>query len=195
MTSSFTEHSISWNDQVAVDDDSPKLVNQSSTGEILAETRKKLNLTTRDIAESLYLSEKIIHSIEKSDFSSLPGTAYATGYVRSYATHLNLDADELIANDPQLGFVSKALLNPYVYNPNGTVELKSGARWLTLIVRMAVVGIAIAACAIVWVQRDTITSLWNDIMQKDDTPVILTTPNIDSGKPTGSILLENLRNS
>ena len=195
MTSSVTEHSISWTDHVAAKDDAPKLANQSSTGEILAEARRKHNLNTRDIAEALYLSEKIIHTIEKSDFSSLPGTAYATGYVRSYATHLNLDADEIIANDPELGFVSRAALNPYVYNPNGTVELKSGARWLTLVVRAAVVGIAVAACAIVWVQRDTITGLWNDIMQKDDAPVILTTPNIDSGKPTGSILLENLRNS
>lgn len=195
MASSVTEHSISWTDHLAVEDDAPKLANQRSTGEILAEARRKHNLTTRDIAEALYLSENIIRTIEKSDFSSLHGTAYATGYVRSYATHLNLDADKIIANDPELGFVSQAVLNPYVYNPNGTVELKSGARWLTHIVRVAVVGIVVAACAIIWVQRDTITGLWNDIMQKDDAPVILTTPNIDSGKPTGSILLENLRNS
>jgi len=65
-------------------------------GRQLRRTREKLGLSVDDVAEELRLSGFQIQALEDDDWSQLPGTTYARGYLRSYARLLGLDADQLL---------------------------------------------------------------------------------------------------
>lgn len=85
------------------EDAEPQLPQLPETGTLLAEARQRLNLTAGDVASALYLSERYITAIENRDYDALPSIAYVTGYVRTYANFVGVDADELIKADPDLG--------------------------------------------------------------------------------------------
>jgi len=89
--------------QVGIIENDPRIQIELTTGQKLAKARKSLNLTTDEIAGALYLREEFISTIEAGSYSNLPGIAYATGYVRAYAALVDLDQDELINSDPDLG--------------------------------------------------------------------------------------------
>lgn len=69
-------------------------------GEILALTRKSKGLTIKDISEALHLLPLYVESLEAGNYKKIPSAAFVKGYMRSYATYLNLDADDLIARLP-----------------------------------------------------------------------------------------------
>ena len=48
------------------------------------------------VANALRIKPAFIHAIERGDLQDLPGTAYAVGFVRTYAIALGLDANEAI---------------------------------------------------------------------------------------------------
>lgn len=50
----------------------------------------------RTVANSLRIRFVYLQAIEDGRFSDLPGTAYAAGFLRSYAEHLELDADMIV---------------------------------------------------------------------------------------------------
>ena len=78
----------------------PGIAIKSDTGTRLSKAREKLKLSQTDIADQLRLSTTIIDAIEARQYDKLFGKAYATGYVRAYASAVGLNADEIIANDP-----------------------------------------------------------------------------------------------
>lgn len=65
-------------------------------GRRLRSTRQQLGLSVDDIASELRLSALQIRALENDDWSQLPGTTYARGYLKSYARLLGLDADQLL---------------------------------------------------------------------------------------------------
>jgi cytoskeleton protein RodZ len=50
-----------------------------------------------EISENLRISHEHLKALEEDDVNGLPGLAYAVGFIRSYADHLGLDAEVLIA--------------------------------------------------------------------------------------------------
>ena len=84
----------------------PRIPSADRAGTKLSAARKKLTLSKSQIAKQLLLPEEVIGRIENNDFKSLYGKAYATGYVRAYAIAVNLDPDELIEKEHDLGVVS-----------------------------------------------------------------------------------------
>ena len=60
-------------------------------GMFLRETREARGLTLGDVSTVLRIRESHIGAIEDGRFRDLPGSAYATGFVRSYARYLDLD--------------------------------------------------------------------------------------------------------
>ena len=50
-----------------------------------------------EIGENLRISHEHLKALEEDDVNGLPGLAYAVGFIRSYADHLGLDAEGLIA--------------------------------------------------------------------------------------------------
>ncbi|SDD92123.1 protein RodZ, contains Xre-like HTH and DUF4115 domains [Rhodospira trueperi] len=73
-------------------------------GTLLQETRLRLGQDLRIIADDLRIKYHHLLSIEDGRFDDLPGPTYVTGFIRAYAEHLGLDAEEIVRrykNEPQ----------------------------------------------------------------------------------------------
>src|SRR2546423_5433601 len=66
-------------------------------GEILSGERQRAGRTLMDISLELKIAPHHLIAIENGAFESLPGRAYAIGFVRSYAAYLGLDTEILVA--------------------------------------------------------------------------------------------------
>lgn len=67
-----------------------------SVGDKLKAARGERNLTLDDVAKETRIPIRHLVSIEKSEFSKMPGSTYTVGFTRSYAKMLGLNADKLI---------------------------------------------------------------------------------------------------
>jgi cytoskeleton protein RodZ len=67
----------------------------SRLGAELQLARERLGWTLEDIAASLRIRLPYLHAIEEGRIGDLPGNAYAVGFVRTYASALGLDPDEV----------------------------------------------------------------------------------------------------
>ncbi|HWT11085.1 MAG TPA: RodZ domain-containing protein, partial [Roseomonas sp.] len=78
-------------------------------GEDLREARLTLGASVEDMADHLRINRRYIHALEEGRVRDLPGSAYAVGFVRSYASALGLDPDEAVRRfrDVTGGSVSK----------------------------------------------------------------------------------------
>ena len=65
----------------------------SVVGNLLKEARVKRGLNIRALASSLNISLYYLQAIEEGNFKSTPGDPYTFGFVRAYASYLNLDID------------------------------------------------------------------------------------------------------
>jgi cytoskeleton protein RodZ len=64
-------------------------------GEELRESRLALGLSVEEMATRLRIRRAHLEALEEGRLQDLPGLAYAIGFVRSYATALGVDADEM----------------------------------------------------------------------------------------------------
>ena len=67
-----------------------------SVGAGLREVRERLGWKLPDVAVSLRIRPEFLEAIEAGDLEALPGAAYRTGFVRTYARTLGLDPDEIL---------------------------------------------------------------------------------------------------
>lgn len=65
-------------------------------GEVLRAERERLQLTIHDIEEATSIRALYIESIENGNYDKLPGDVYTKGFIKNYATFLNLDAESLV---------------------------------------------------------------------------------------------------
>jgi len=65
-------------------------------GANLREVRERLGWKLPDVAAELRIRLPYLEAIERGELSALPGAAYQTGFVRSYAHVLGLDPDEIL---------------------------------------------------------------------------------------------------
>jgi len=65
-------------------------------GEKLRSTREARKLSLKDVAKDTNISVLYIEALENEEFDRFPGETYVTGFMRSYAEYLKLDADEII---------------------------------------------------------------------------------------------------
>ena len=68
----------------------------ATVGALLRQSREGAGLNIADVARALRISQKYLDALEDGRHADLPGTAYAIGFVRSYAEHLHLDSDEIV---------------------------------------------------------------------------------------------------
>ena len=66
-------------------------------GAFLKEARETTGRTVVDVAQTLRIRRVYLEAIEDGRFDELPGSAYAVGFVRSYATYLRLDVQAVVA--------------------------------------------------------------------------------------------------
>ena len=74
--------------------------------------RERLGWRLSDVAAELRIRLPYLEAIERGELSALPGAAYQTGFVRTYAQALGLDGDEILRRfrAEGTGFVPKAEL-------------------------------------------------------------------------------------
>lgn len=65
-------------------------------GSLLTDTRLKLGLDPKNVAEMLHLREHQIRALEEDDYDNLPEPTYVKGYLRAYAQLLSLEPDMVI---------------------------------------------------------------------------------------------------
>ncbi len=65
-------------------------------GEELRDARLALGVSLEEMADELRINRRYLAAVEEGRVRDLPGIAYATGFVRSYAQILGLDAPEMV---------------------------------------------------------------------------------------------------
>ena len=76
----------------------PEEIHTLYSGHILSKARKKKRRRGyRKLSSELGIPEKYLEALENDDFSSLPGSTYIRGYLRSYSKKLDLDPEEILA--------------------------------------------------------------------------------------------------
>lgn len=69
----------------------------ATVGEILKKRRAELGLSIQEVQVSTKISTKYIRAIESDEFQSMPGDAYARGFINTYAAAVGLDGALLVA--------------------------------------------------------------------------------------------------
>ena len=73
----------------------PTAAGASRVGAELSEARQRLGWQLPDVATMLRIRLPYLQAIEDGRVEDLPGSAYAVGFLRTYASALGLDADEV----------------------------------------------------------------------------------------------------
>ncbi len=74
----------------------PDLKIHESIADTLRLARQELGQDLRTVAQVLCIRYTYLEAIEKGDFGSLPGTAYAIGFLRTYAEFVGLDGEQIV---------------------------------------------------------------------------------------------------
>jgi cytoskeletal protein RodZ len=64
-------------------------------GTLLRRAREAKGMSVADVADVTRIAQRQLDAIERSDFSSLPGTPYAVGFARAYARAVGVDEVEI----------------------------------------------------------------------------------------------------
>ncbi len=67
-----------------------------SFGGYLKEQRESKSVSLKDISHTTKITERYLDFIEKDKFDKVPGGAYITGYISSYASFIGMDARETL---------------------------------------------------------------------------------------------------
>ena len=65
-------------------------------GRILKENRIRKNLTIHEISMVTKINSRIIKAIEKGNLNELPSKSFLRGFIRSYASYLKIDVNEIL---------------------------------------------------------------------------------------------------
>lgn len=69
---------------------------EPGVGALLRASRLRCGEDLRDVATLLRIRYPFLEAIEEGRYNDLPGSAYAVGFVRTYAEHLGLDSKEVV---------------------------------------------------------------------------------------------------
>ncbi|TBR21977.1 MAG: helix-turn-helix domain-containing protein, partial [Candidatus Nitrosotenuis sp.] len=69
----------------------------SGLGERLKKEREMRGVSLDEIAKATRIHKKFLAALEEDDFDALPAPVFVTGFLRSYASHLGVDADSLVS--------------------------------------------------------------------------------------------------
>jgi cytoskeleton protein RodZ len=88
-------------------------VGTARVGAELRAVREQVGWKLPDVAAELRIRQPYLEAIERGDLEALPGPAYQTGFIRTYAQTLGLDGDEILRRfrAEGAGFVAKSELS------------------------------------------------------------------------------------
>ena len=65
-------------------------------GDLIRSARERKGVTLEQASADTRIRRAYLDAIEDGDFRIFPGTAYATGFLRNYASYLGLNSDEIL---------------------------------------------------------------------------------------------------
>ena len=86
------EHTMTFQPDTLYED----LKSANDVAQLLKKTRSDLGITIAKAAGETKIRKVWLNAIETGDFNKLPGTVYAIGFSRTYATYLELDSDIIV---------------------------------------------------------------------------------------------------
>ena len=119
-------------------------------GHLLRQAREEHGLSQKEVARDLHLTSKVINAIEEDDFELIPSFVFARGYIRSYARHVGLDGQALVAEFDVAYGVPDHSAKPMSGIRNGGRQSKPSDTWVKLVSAVFVLGLL--AVSIVWWQ-------------------------------------------
>ena len=126
-------------------------IGMPNVGDQLRDVRERLKLTVHDVANATNIKTDHVRAMEAGDWSEFSARVYIRGFVRSYAGHLRMDVDAVLAQLEQ----ELALSGEFSEAPSLSGTKKGPLDWVMLQlsrVRWAIVfpvllGIAVLAAA------------------------------------------------
>ena len=133
--------------------DQPELDGQERgfPGHLLREAREECGYSQKEAARDLHLTSKVINALEESDFDLIASSLFARGYIRSYARHLGLDGQALVAEFDAVYGVPDQNGKPMAGIRQMGQQSKPGDAWVKLISIVFVIGLLVAS--VVWWQN------------------------------------------
>jgi cytoskeleton protein RodZ len=119
-------------------------------GYLLRQAREERGLSQKEAARDLHLTSKVINAIEEDDFELIPSFVFARGYIRSYARHVGLDGQTLVAEFDVAYGVPDLSAKPMSGIRNGGRQSKPSDTWVKLVSIVFVLGLL--AASVVWWQ-------------------------------------------
>lgn len=105
-----------------------------SPGAVLANARKKANLTVEEVASRLCLRGSVIEAIESDNYSGISRHVFARGYLRAYARFMTLDADKIIELFNALDLKEMSNERMLWQAPRSMPRKESPVKWLVILV-------------------------------------------------------------
>ena len=97
----------------------------ASFGERLKKEREKRNMSLEDVASVTKISVRNLRALEQEKFDQMPGGIFNRGFVRSYAKHLGLDDEQVVADYMEAAGETLPFQNPPNAQPTPPNMLQS----------------------------------------------------------------------
>jgi len=123
-------------------------------GSLLQQARISKELSIEDVSSRLRLGKDVIDAIENDKYDKLPAPIFVRGYMKSYASFVGVDVNQVIDQyNQQTGEVKAdiSLAAAYVTPPAMTAIKDRKKRWLPAIVA----GVLVLTGLVVWMLIDT----------------------------------------
>jgi cytoskeleton protein RodZ len=119
-------------------------------GYLLRQAREGKGWSQMETARELHLTSKVINAIEEDDFELIPSFVFARGYIRSYARHVGLDGQALVAEFDSVYGVPDHGSKPMVGIRNAGEQSKPSDTWVKVVSALFVIGLVVVS--IMWWQ-------------------------------------------
>jgi len=143
-------------------------------GYLLRQAREEQGLSQMEAARDLHLTSKVINAIEEDNFELIPSFVFARGYIRSYARHVGLDGQALVAAFDTVYGVPDLGARPISGVRKGGLQSKPSDTWVKLISIVFVIGLL--AASIVWWQSQngslTLPQLTSEAVEASSSDVV-----------------------
>lgn len=101
-------------------------------GELFEAKRREKSLSLKDVENATSIRSSYLEAIEKGEVEKFLSTVYFLGFIRQYATYLEIDVETLMKQHPEL-FQRKEEKHDFAYGI-GTLEMRGsmggGVKWL-----------------------------------------------------------------
>ena len=143
-------------------------------GHLLRQAREEQGLSQMEAARDLHLTSKVINAIEEDNFELIPSFVFARGYIRSYARHVGLDGQILVAAFDAAYGVPDHGAKPISGVRKGGLQSKPSDTWVKLISIVFVIGL-LAASLFWWQSQNgslTLPQLTSEAVEASSSDVV-----------------------